>query len=495
MRPHIRQLPGPLLVLAAVLAGCQSPSEEDTRTTAAETDLDLRDGSDRPGAPTATAYATFDEVWSTVDTRHFDPEHNGVDWDAVRTTYRPMIESTRTNDEVRTVLTRMLAELGQTHFVIIPGDVAADAAEENAEGGDGRSEPAASSNADESDGAEPGTAGLRFEWQGDDAIVAMVEPGSSAERAGIRSGWLVDTVDGEDIESGLVSLRRFARESSSPMAEYEALAGLNARLTRAAGDSIAFGFRDRNDDTVDVEVEFEETEGVPVRFGLLPEMKTRIQSRVLSPEELERWGIGPGPDGWPEIVLVSFNVWMFPIMAPIARIVDEHRDADGFILDLRGNPGGLGALAMGVAGHFMGEPESLGRMEQRNGTMNFTVNPQRATPDGRLVDPFAGPVVIVTDQLSASTSEVFAAGLQQLGRASVVGRPSAGAALPAHWSELPNGDTFLYAIADFIGPAGESIEGSGVVPDRLVAIERERLLTEGDPDIAEAARLVLELDT
>ncbi len=486
MQSLLRPLPGLVIAVAAALVGCQSPSDDTTRDSAPAA-LDLQSGADRPGAPTDTAYATFDDVWSTVDTRHFDPEHNGVDWDAVRATYRPMIASTRTDAEVRTVLTSMLQELGQTHFVIIPGEVAA----AETDGGVATADAATEETTDDGD---PGTAGLRFEWRMDDAIVAAVEPGSSAERAGVRPGWVVSTVDGEDVESRLVALRRFARESSSPMAEYEALARLNARLTRPVGETIRIGFLDGNDETVEVDLEFEETEGVPVRFGMLPEMKTRIRSRVLTPVELERWGVRPGPEGWPEIVVVTFNVWMFPIMSPIARIVDEHRDADGFILDLRGNPGGLGALAMGVAGHFMGESESLGRLEQRDGTMNFSVNPQRATPDGRLVEPFAGPVVIVTDQLSASTSEIFAAGLQQLGRASVVGRRSAGAALPAHWSELPNGDTFLYAIADFIGPAGESIEGSGVVPDRLVTIQRERLLAEGDPELAEATRLILETD-
>ena len=98
----------------------------------------------------------------------------------------------------------------------------------------------------------------------------------------------------------------------------------------------------------------------------------------------------------------------------------------------------------------------------------------------------------------AVLSEVFAAGLQQLGRVTVVGRPTAGAALPAHFTELPNEDGFMFAVADFIGPAGRSIEGSGVIPDIEVPIDRARLLSEGDPDIAAAGRWIiseLERDT
>ncbi|MAC19708.1 MAG: hypothetical protein CMJ23_08585 [Phycisphaerae bacterium] len=458
---------GGILPASLLASGCTSPT--------LESDPSSEVTGDRPGAPTSTAYATFDEVWSTVDTMHFDPDHNGVDWDAMRLEYRPRIEDTRNDEDVRVVLREMLAELGQTHFMIMPGETSGstDDSKDSSSGGSG-------------------TAGLHFGWLGEEAIVTAVRPGSPAGEAGIRSGWILDKINEDPIGDRLAALRRFSLESKSPMADYESLARLNARLTAPIGETVDFEFRDGDDTLVRKQITFVKPEGIPVRFGLLPETNTLTESRVLTPEELENWGVRPGPDGWPEIVQLSFNIWMFPILVPIAETVDAHRDADGFVIDLRGNPGGLGGLAMGVAGHFLAEPESLGRLEQRDVSMEFKVNPQRATSDGRLVDPFAGPVVIVTDRMSASTSEVFAAGLQQLNRATVVGRPSAGAALPAHLTLLPNGDTFMFAVADFIGPAGHSIEGIGVQPDRVVAIDRRRLLAEGDPDLAEAVRSILE---
>ena len=194
----------------------------------------------------------------------------------------------------------------------------------------------------------------------------------------------------------------------------------------------------------------------------------------------------------PRIVLLTFNVWMFPIMQPIAAAVDENRDADGFIIDLRGNPGGVGGLSMGIAGQFIDEPASLGDMITRDTTMHFRVNPQRSTPDGRLVKPFAGPLAIIIDNASASTSEIFAAGLQQLDRATVVGRNSAGAALPALVINLPNRDRFMFAMANFTGPEGKSIEGGGVKPDLEVALTRDELLEVGDPDLATAVEWILD---
>jgi carboxyl-terminal processing protease len=465
------------LIAGLLVGGCATSTTDTSR----ETDPASEIAADLPGAPSATAYATFDEVWSTVDTMHFDPDHNGVDWEAMRLEYRPRIEDTRSDKDVRKVLRAMLAELGQTHFVIMPSENAATSSDDES-----------SETSDESPSSDPGTAGLRFGWLGEEAIVIAVSPDSPAAEAGVRPGWIVERVDGELIGEGLSRLRRFSIESKSPMAEYEALARLNANLSTSIGEEVEFDFRDGNDAVVCKQLTFVKPKGVPVRFGLLPEVNTLTESRILSPAELETWGVEEGPNGWPEIVHLSFNVWMFPILVPIAETVDAHRDADGFVIDLRGNPGGLGGLAMGVAGHFLAEPESLGSLEQRDASMEFTVNPQRATPDGRLVDPFAGPVMILTDRMSASTSEVFAAGLQQLDRATVVGRPSAGAALPAHLTILSNGDTFMFAVADFIGPAGHSIEGTGVQPDRLVKIERARLLAEGDPDLAEAVRSILD---
>jgi len=70
----------------------------------------------------ATATATFDAVWSRVNDHHFDPEFNGVDWIAIRETYRPRIDAVETQQQLRMVLTAMLGELGQSHFGLIPGE-------------------------------------------------------------------------------------------------------------------------------------------------------------------------------------------------------------------------------------------------------------------------------------------------------------------------------------------------------------------------------------
>lgn len=143
---------------------------------------------------------------------------------------------------------------------------------------------------------------------------------------------------------------------------------------------------------------------------------------------------------------------------------------------------------MGLGGHFLDEPASLGTMRTRDGDLEFVTNPQRVGPDGRRVEPYGGPLAILVDSHTASTSEIFAGGLQSIGRAVVIGETTAGQALPAAVVPLPNGDRLLHAVADFTDPDDRRLEGSGVTPDVLVPLDRASLLNDADPVLARALR-------
>jgi carboxyl-terminal processing protease len=67
--------------------------------------------------------ASFDAVWTTIRDRHWEPKPGGLDWNAVRTEYRPKVEAAKSTGEVRDVLREMLGRLKQTHFGIFPSDV------------------------------------------------------------------------------------------------------------------------------------------------------------------------------------------------------------------------------------------------------------------------------------------------------------------------------------------------------------------------------------
>ena len=161
-------------------------------------------------------------------------------------------------------------------------------------------------------------------------------------------------------------------------------------------------------------------------------------------------------------------------MTSFGEAVQSCQKCDGFIVDLRGNPGGIGIMAMGMAGWFITQPDQkLGTLYLRDDTIKFVVNPRLTT--------FAGPLAILVDGASASTSEIMAEGLKDLGRARIFGTHTAGAALPSLFDKLPDGDGFQYAIANYISEGGQPLEGLGVTPDVETPITREALLAGQDP--------------
>jgi carboxyl-terminal processing protease len=118
----------------------------------------------------------------------------------------------------------------------------------------------------------------------------------------------------------------------------------------------------------------------------------------------------------------------------------------------------------------------------RAGSIDFVVYPQEK--------PFLGPVVILTDYGSASTSEVFAAGMQELGRAKVIGGTTAGAVLPSVFVTLPTGAIFQYVVSDYHSPKEILVEGRGVTPDLAVAADRQALLEGRDAQLEAAVRSI-----
>ena len=139
----------------------------------------------------------------------------------------------------------------------------------------------------------------------------------------------------------------------------------------------------------------------------------------------------------------------------------QAEQTDGLIIDLRHNPGGLGAMAIGMGNWLVTEKNlKLGTMIQRDSTLDFVLNPQAR--------PFTKPVAVLIDHASGSTAEIFAGGLQDIGRARVFGTTSAGEALPSLIDLLPNGFVFQYAVANYVSTGGKTLERNGVTPDEII---------------------------
>jgi C-terminal processing protease CtpA/Prc len=146
-------------------------------------------------------------------------------------------------------------------------------------------------------------------------------------------------------------------------------------------------------------------------------------------------------------------------------------------------------MMSGIAGHLIGDGNvRLGRMQTRQAALEFRVNPRVVLPDGRATMPYRGPVAVLVDELTASTSECFTGALQDLRRARVFGRPTMGEALPALTKRLSNGDVLMYAIGNFVTGTGRSLERNGVQPDEVVPLSVDALAGGRDETVEAALR-------
>ena len=164
-----------------------------------------------------------------------------------------------------------------------------------------------------------------------------------------------------------------------------------------------------------------------MKFGNLPTLFARLDARPM-----ERNGRTIG--------VISFNVWMTAISRSLDEAIDRFRSSKGIVLDLRGNPGGVLTMIMGISGYFLDAPVNLGVIKSRDSSLNLVANPRLVGFDGQSVTPFGGPLAILVDSGSYSASEIFTGGMQSIKRARVFGTRTAGGALPAVLEQLPGGD-------------------------------------------------------
>ncbi len=376
---------------------------------------------------------SFEVVWRTVRDRHPDPKLNGLNWQAIHDSTRPAVERAQSMPEVRRILSDMLGKLEASHYAIIPGEVY----KEIDNPGD---------KTDKTDGS-PGIVPVII---GDRAVVGSVEPDSPAAQAGLRPGMVLDSINGAKISPSLKLLDDLKDQESQRIVEQS----VANKLSGPADQLVALDVIDDQGNPKHLEFQRAAPKGTLVHFGNLPEMRLYFDSRTL-------------PDG---AGYIHFNEFLDPasIMPKFEAALKSFHNAPGVIVDIRGNPGGIGIMAMGIAGFFIDKDgQKLGEMKMRDATLKFVIFPRPET--------YAGPLAILVDEGSASTSEILAGGLQDLKRARIFGTRTAGAALPSDIIRLPNGDGFQYAQASYTSESGTILEGNGVTPDVEVRQTRESL--------------------
>jgi carboxyl-terminal processing protease len=383
---------------------------------------------------------TFEIVWRTVNEKHFDPTLGGIDWEKVRRDYSPRVEQVKTDAELYSLLQEMLGELGQSHFNIIPPEaIIADDVKEPPTGG----------------------VGLDAQMLEGQAVITRIEEGSPADSAGLRTGFIIKEVDEVKVEQ---LIEQFAKSKlSAPMKRVRTTRAVMQKINGEPQSAVRLVCLDERNRSRQVSLTRARLKGeLSKRLGNFPPHYSEFEARRLDDNT-----------GY-----IRFSIFTLNLNERILSSIREMSDAPAIIIDLRGNPGGVGGMAVSIASALETRAISLGAMKMRSSRTDFRVFPRK--------DSYTGAVIVLIDGRSGSTSEVFTSGMQEAGRVVVVGERSVGAALPSAFEKLPTGALFQYAIADFRTPKGILIEGRGVIPDIEVLLTRRALLDGRDPQLEAA---------
>ena len=266
-----------------------------------------------------------------------------------------------------------------------------------------------------------GGIGIRFTKADDGILVTHVAADSPAMNGGLKPGDMITRVN-TNATDGL-KLRAVAKMLRGPVGS---LISLNvSRLTNEAGAperQIAFNLK---------------------RAHIVPETVRVVVDRGLM-----------------VLRVTSFNKNTSSAMHDILRANDAAMRSGaikGVVMDLRGNPGGLLSQAVNVADLFVNK----GRIIATMGRHPDSLHDYRAGG----VDLARGlPLAILVDGDSASSAEIVASALQDLGRAVVIGSASYGKGTVQTVIRLPNDGEVTLTWSRFVSPSGYAIHGLGVMP-------------------------------
>lgn len=449
-----RQLVIALLTAAALLLSPVTPGArpQNTRVRVIQAPSSSRELSD-------VRLSVFDDVWRTINERYYDRDFNGADWEALGTASRPLAAGPHsTQAELYEVLRRMIGQLRDPHTRVYAPD-------------------------ERTDWHRPRylSVGVRVREIDGELIVATVERGSEAERAGVRAADAVVSIDGEAASSVLArrlamhqerrhvgqQINRRLDQSDAPAASTSARVAAVARLFDGPRDSFAA-------------VTFEDHDA---------HRRRTVRLRRVLREHAPSLGVRR-VDGFGVVELTAFTP---EVAAGFARVLRGRlRNVRGIVLDLRDNGGGEAEAMVDVASFFLPAGRDLGRFINRDGRTHLDARTRAAMLSAAdAITPFRGPLIILTGPRTASAAEVFAAAMKEQARASIVGEPTCGCVLGVRRRHtLPDGGVLEVSEADYRTARGVRLEGSGITPDEAVTPTLRDISTGHDRVLQRAVEML-----
>ncbi len=356
---------------------------------------------------------------------------NGVDWNAVCDDYRARAASVTSEDELYVLLSDLIAELGDDHSRFVPPGRFA--AEFDLPG--------------ESTGRPWPGFQLSRARENDQLMIWYVCEFGPAASAGLQRGDVILAINGEPVPFTPDGQIDFTAVSELMYANPDSGAYTVQRGPDAGPEEIAltYGGASGCDGWI---------------YGLISESPRLGYIRI------------PAFDGTSEENLLQ-----------AINLLEEDAPLEGLIVDVRHNPGGNSDSHIAV--FTTGDFGTTGPLRADSSRSIYRIR-------GPVKWNETTPVVVLTDGASHSASEYFATAMQQGGRATIVGMPTAGNTEGINSFSMGNGTVIRLAWTTLQLPDGSFIEGAGVQPDVRVPLGAWGLREQPDVQLQAGIQALLD---
>ena len=261
--------------------------------------------------------------------------------------------------------------------------------------------------------------GVEISMKNGHVVVVAPIDNSPAQRAGLRSGDIIMSVDGGDI-TGL-PLDQVVALVSGPV-------------------------------------------GTSVKLGVLDPQTHHLRSvaiiRAVIKIENVTWQQLPGTEV-ADLRIASFDEGVANDLRTVLREI-QRQHVRGLILDLRNNPGGVLPEAVTVASQFLTHGNVLLVKDAKG-----KITPMPVQPGGLATNM---PMAVLINGGSASAAEIVAGALGDAHRAELVGETSFGTGTVLNEFPLPGGSALMLAVQEWLTPSGHSFWHKGITPDLAVPL-------------------------
>jgi tricorn protease len=393
----------------------------------------------------------FHEAWRLLRDHFYDPTFRGLDWTAARAQFAPLAAGAQTREELHTIINLMVGELRASHLGVYGG-------------WGGR--------------WQDGYTGLLFDpleqaRSGRLIIAGMVPDSPAALVEGVRPGDELVAVDGVALGPG-VSLDMLLQRTVGR----RVVLTVEARdLSLEARDSGSGGCSSNS--TAQLVSSLQPLASSQVALRPIPADQyddLRYRGWVYANEAFVHRA-SRGRLGYVHVRAMDYECYQ----RFLADLDAENHGKEGVVVDTRFNSGGHTATFI---------LDVLARRSVLLGVYRDRPPADFGHLAGNRV--LNKPTVLVTNESSASNTEMFAEGYRRMGLGKVVGRPTAGAVIWTTSQRLIDGTMIRLPQLMVATPEGEDMEGKGRTVDVDVALPMGARAGEQDDQLDAAVRVLLE---